>query len=262
MMEIFIKVYSAIKNCCRGLYMIGGIHLFRTLMYGIFFYLYLFKITPIYFKIKKLEKTGDTKAHMDEIRKITYRWGHALLKRAKVELKVSGTEKIPEGPVLFVSNHQSYFDIPVFFASVNKQFGFVAKSDLYKIPVFSKWIEVIQSVEIDRGDARQSLKAIEEGILLLEKGYSLVIFPEGTRSRSSKMQEFKKGSLRLATKPGIPIVPVTISGTYKLFEEKMRIEPGAVSFTVHDPIDTKSLTKEEINELTDKVRSIIENGLN
>lgn len=235
--------------------------MFKTLMYGLFFYLYLFRITPIYHKVRRLEKSGDTQTHIDEIRKITYQWGNALLKRAKVKLNITGLEKIPERPVLFVSNHQSNFDIPVFFAAINKQVGFVAKAELYKIPVFSKWIEAIQSVSIDRGDARQSLKAIDEGIQLLQKGYSLVIFPEGTRSKSSQMQEFKKGSLRLATKPGMPIVPVTLNGTYKIFEEHNRITSAEVDLTVHDPIYTKDLSKEEINELSDKVHAIIKAGI-
>lgn len=234
----------------------------RTLFFGLFFYSYLIKIIPDYLKIKKLELSGNKDVHIDAIRKSTYAWGNALLKRAHVQLNIKGEENIPSGPVLFVSNHQSNFDIPIFFAAINKQFGFVAKSNLDGIPLFSKWIERIKSVYIDRGDARQSLKAIQEGIVLLKNGYSLVIFPEGTRSRSSQMADFKKGSLRLATKSKVPVVPITINGSYKIFEEKKRIQSGTVDFVIHKPIETKDLSKEEANNLSENVENIISNTLN
>ncbi len=233
----------------------------KTLSFGIYFYWYLFKITPVYLKIKKLESQGKKEAHIDEIRKISCKWGKALLKKAKVTLNISGTEKIPEGAALFVSNHQSYFDIPIFFAALDKQVGFVAKSDLDRIPIFNKWIAIIKSVFIDRGDTRQSLMAIQEGIRLLKNGYSLVIFPEGTRSKCDKIADFKKGSLRLAVKSGVPVVPVTINGSYKLFERSNRILPGKVDFIIHDPIETQNLSKEETNNLNDTVRTIINSKL-
>ena len=86
----------------------------------------------------------------------------------------------------------------------------MAKRSLGRIPVFGEWIRDIRSVFIDRDDARSSLKTMEEGIDLLKKGFSLVIYPEGTRSRGPELGEFKKGSLRLATKSGVPVVPVTL----------------------------------------------------
>lgn len=234
----------------------------KSIAYGIFFYSYLLKIMPTYYKIKKLEKSGNKEEHIEAIRKITYTWGNALVKKANVKLNIQGLENIPSGPVLFVSNHQSYFDIPIFFASVDKQFGFIAKSDLDRIPIFNKWIERIMSIYIDRGDARQSLKAIQEGVELLKTGYSLVIFPEGTRSKSTNMAEFKKGSLRLATKSKVPVVPVTLNGSYNVFEKNKRIQSAHVDFIVHQPIETKDLSKEEANNLSETVQNIISNSLN
>jgi len=170
---------------------------------------------------------------------------------------MTGIEKVPTGAVLFVSNHQSLFDIPIFFSTLNKQMGFVAKSDLERLPIFNKWIALIKSVFIDREDPRQSLKAIQQGISLLKDGYSLVIFPEGTRSKCDEMSDFKKGSLRLAIKSEVPIVPITISGSYKLFELNKRVASGKVDFIIHDPIKTQGLSKEEANNLSEKVQSII-----
>lgn len=233
----------------------------RGLSFGIYFYWYLFKITPIYFNIKKLKKLGDKEAHIDAIRQISHRWGKALLKNAKVSLTVKGAENIPDGPVLFVSNHQSNFDIPIFFAALDKQIGFIAKKELNKVPIFNKWIKVIESVFIDRDDARQSLMAIQDGIDLLKNGYSLVIFPEGTRGKDGVMQDFKKGSLRLAIKSNVPVVPVTLKDSYKLFEENKRLTPGHVDFIIHEPIRTNELSKEEANNLAEKVHDIIESAL-
>src|SRR5690606_26880627 len=122
-----------------------------------------------------------------------------------------------------------------------------------KIPGFGNWIKDVRSVFIEREDARASLRAIEEGIGLIRQGFSLVIFPEGTRSRSDQMGEFKKGSLRLATRAGVPVVPVTLDGTYRAFEESGRIRPAAIKVTIHKAIETRDLGKREAGELAEIV---------
>ena len=129
-----------------------------------------------------------------------------------------------------------------------------------KLPSYGEWIIDIRSVFIEREDARASLRAIEEGINFLKQGFSLVIFPEGTRSRGGEMGEFKKGSLRLATKIGIPIVPVTIDGTYKAYEEKGYVQPATVSFKIHKAIETEGMNRKEAAELPAKVEQIIREG--
>ena len=111
---------------------------------------------------------------------------------------------------------------------------------------------------MDRSDIKQSLKIILEGIEVLKKGHSLVVFPEGTRSQCDEMHQFKHGSFKLATKSKVPIVPVTLDGTYKLRElYGGKITPARVDVYVHDPIPTEGLTKDEINELPEKVMQII-----
>ena len=212
--------------------------------------------------IRKYRAQGDYEKERAEIRTAQDAWADALIKKAKIKINVSGTENIPEGTVLFVSNHQSYWDIPVFLAAIRgKQFGFIAKSDLSKLPSYGEWMIDIRCVFIEREDTRASLKAIEEGINLLKQGFSLVIFPEGTRSKGREMGKFKKGSLRLATKTGIPIVPITIDGTYKAYEEKGYLQPASVSFKIHKPIETKGMSRKEIAELPEKVEKIIRDGL-
>lgn len=195
----------------------------------------------------------------EQILRATSAWGLAVIKKYKIRLNVSGLEQIPAGPVLFAANHQSYADIPVFCAAVTrKQIGFVAKNTLRRIPVFGRWMREIRSVFIDPHDARSSLKTMTEGAGLLSKGFSLVIFPEARRSRGPSPLEFKPGSLRLALRSGVPIVPVTLNGTYRLYEEKGYPVAGAtVDFHVHPAIETKGLSRAEAKGLTEKVRSII-----
>ena len=207
---------------------------------------------------------GDNEAERAYILKATDRWGNHLVKTFDVTLQVEGKENLPaHGPVIFAANHQGYADIVISCAVLNRfQFGFVAKENLSKIPLYGKWIKDIRSVMLEREDARASLRAINEGIGLLEKGFSLLVFPEGTRSRQKAMSRFRRGSLRLATKPGVPVVPITINGTHRIFEDTGVLRKGAtVDFIIHPPIETKNMDKAEANRLTETVEEIIGNAL-
>jgi 1-acyl-sn-glycerol-3-phosphate acyltransferase len=192
------------------------------------------------------------------IRQAQNYWGPGGLGALGGTLEAERLDRIPEGPVLFVSNHQGNADIVVFMAAVTmKQHGFVAKKELESIPYFGKWVPRIRSLMIERGDPRATLRAFREGEEWLRQGFSLVIFPEGTRSRSDEMGSFQKGSLRMATQTGLPIVPVSLSGSWRLFEEKGYPRPWTVRFHVHEPIATEGLSKEEIAGLDDRVEAVI-----
>ena len=115
---------------------------------------------------------------------------------------------------------------------------------------------------MDRSDIRQSLKVINQAADHLKKGYSMVIFPEGTRSKGETLGEFKPGSLKLGLKAGVPIVPITISGSYKIMEQNgFIIKPAHVEIIISDPIPTIGLTKEQAAELPEKVYQMIKQGL-
>jgi 1-acyl-sn-glycerol-3-phosphate acyltransferase len=189
-------------------------------------------------------------------------WTPQLFRRFKVSLEVEGRELVPEGAALFVSNHQGYGDIFAFMLAMSgKQVGFVARENLARIPVFGKWILRVRSLLLQRGDARSTLEVFKIGADWLKDGFSLVIFPEGTRSRSSQMGHFKKGSLKLATDAGVPVVPVTLDGTWHLYEEKGYVRPGAIRFHIHPPIATEGLTRAEIKQLPERVEQIIRSKL-
>lgn len=235
--------------------------MFNTIAYVIFFYIFILSLTPDFNKIKKIKETGTKEEHQKQIEYVESKFGDTLIKRAGITMNIQGQENIPDGPVLFVSNHQSYFDIPAFCSAINKQFGFIVKIEIKKIPVFSTWISRVESIFIDRDNPRESLKTIQEGIELLKNGYSIAIFPEGTRSKSATMGSFKKGSLRLAIKSKVPVVPITIGGTYKALEETGKLTPTTIDFIIHKPLYTKDMDKEELNNLSDTVEAIIKKSL-
>lgn len=213
--------------------------------------------------IEAAKANGDIETEKKNILLATSIWGKGLAKSIKMDYQVEGYENLPDkGPVVFMSNHQGYFDVILMCAVLDKfQFGFVAKDNLKKVPLYGPWISRIHSVLINRGNPREGLKAISQGIDNIKNGFSMLIFPEGTRSKSSQMGEFKPGAMKLATKPKVPIIPISLDGTWHGFEEKGFVRPCTVKIKIHKPIETASLSRTEEKELNDKVYEIIRSGL-
>lgn len=214
-------------------------------------------------RIEVLKAQGKQEEERQAIEEVCKYWSGKVVDYLDLDINVVNPQYLPEhGPVVYVSNHQSYADILVYLNVVKHQTGFIAKEELMKIPLFSKWILRIESLFIKRGDARAALETINEGADMIRNGYSLVIFPEGTRSQSDEMNEFKHGSLKLATKAKALIVPVTIRGTYKVFEQTGVITKGQkVDFIVHEPIDSAKLDRKEQSELAARLEQIVRSGL-
>ena len=184
-----------------------------------------------------------------------------VLKATKTNMEVSGTENIPNGNCVFISNHQAIFDGFVLLAYIDKPFSFIAKKEIKKIPLVSSWIKSIGSIYLDRQNPRESIKAIQEGVAKINQGDSMLIFPEGTRSLSSSMNSFKKGSMKLAIKSKVAIVPITIDGTYNVLEVGTKVTGNKVKMVIHKHIYVDLLSKEEEHELAKHVQDIIEEGL-
>lgn len=214
-------------------------------------------------EIEAARAAGDFETEREYILKSTSSWGEMVLNMFGSTLNVHGIENLPDkGPVVLVGNHQGYADIFAYCAAFKKfQFAFIAKEDLAKIPLYGKWMEKIRSVFIKRNDPRAALKAINEGIEYIKKGFSLVIFPEGTRSRGPVPGRFQKGSLKLATKPGVPIVPISLNGSYKMFEEEGYLKGATIDIIVHEPIETMGISRQEEKVLMEKVEKIIKDGV-
>ena len=213
--------------------------------------------------IERLKQEGTKEEQRQAIAEVCHIWSDKVAKHFKTNIKVINPENLPEeGPCVYVSNHQSYADILVLLNVIKHQTGFIAKEELASIPVFSKWILRIGSLFILRGDARESLKTISEGVDMIKDGYSLVIFPEGTRSRGGQMGEFKPGSLKLATKAKTVVVPLTINGSYKMYEEPGQITKNVtIEIIVHKPVDTSQMDRKELAGLSEVLEETIKNAL-
>lgn len=232
----------------------NGFKLFRSV--GIFNY---------YMKeLEVIRASGDQEKERALIAEATGKWINQVMKTFNLTINVRGRENVPEdGACVFIANHEGYADIVVLFKALEgRQIGFVAKDALEKVPYFGKWIKAIRGVFIKRGDAREALKSIQEGVELLKQGYSLVIFPEGTRHHTAGMADFKPGSFKLATKAKVPVVPISINGTRHMFEDRDVITGGAVvDVVIHPAIDTASLDRHELANIPHQVEDTIRTTL-
>lgn len=180
----------------------------------------------------------------------------------KSEVTVVGAEHIPQdSAVVFIGNHQSYLDIPVMLGYSGKNLAFISKAEVLKVPVLSAWMKLMQCVFMVRESPRQSVQAMNTAVENVKKGYSMMIFPEGHRSKSDEIKSFHPGSFKLAFRSEVPIVPVTIDGTWHLFEEHRRPGIAPVTLTFHEPVQTKGLTREQQAEIPEKVFEIIKADL-
>jgi 1-acyl-sn-glycerol-3-phosphate acyltransferase len=197
------------------------------------------------------------------IHKKVSRWAYRNVRRSGARFHFTGLETIPtDRPVVLVSNHQGSYDIAVFLAFMPFPHAYLAKVETLKLPMLRTWMKYMRCVFIDRKSLRQTAKAIVDGIEVIKAGQSMVLFPEGTRSKSDHMGEFKPGAFKLATKPGVPVVPVTIQGTYRIMEENDgRITPADVYITVHPLIETSGMDTEDVAALPNRVHTIIESAL-
>jgi len=214
-------------------------------------------------EIDAARAAGEMERERAAILKATTTWGSKLSQLMGIDITVIGRENLPkEGPVLYVSNHQGYADIVVLCAALDTiQFSFVTKMELAKVPLYGRWIDRVRAIFMAREDLRASLQSIKNGIEYIQMGFSLLVFPEGTRSHGPKMGEFKAGAFKLATKPGVPIVPVSLNGTYRTFEERGVMTGGKVQILIHPPVPTKGITREQERDLPEQIKEIIQGGL-
>lgn len=187
-------------------------------------------------------------------------WSKILLIFAGVKVTVTGLENIEKGKsYIVVSNHQSNMDIPVLDAHLPLYITFIAKKELFKIPFFGWGLRGAGMLKIDRSDHTQAIKTLREAERTIFKhGLSVLAFPEGTRSMDGKIHAFKKGPFIMAINTGIPLLPVTIKGTYHILPKKgIRIKPGPAKIIIHPPVSVENYTIENRAELVDKVHKII-----
>lgn len=208
-------------------------------------------------KYEHIKRTQGLEKATEYAARSIYLWSKFTVNVVGIDIRVIGKENIPNETCLFVGNHTSILDIPVILYSTERQVGFVSKKEVLKIPILSYWLQKGKCIALDRQNPRDAVRMINEGVKNLKDGYSMMIFPEGTRSLDGKLLPFKKGSLKLAIKAKVPIVPVTIDAAFTSFEKNKKFKPSTVNVTFCKPIETEKLTKDEEKTLAEDIRKII-----
>ena len=184
---------------------------------------------------------------------------------ARIRVKVSGIENIDKNAIyVFAANHASQFDIPALQYTIPNRMSIVFKKELSKIPLFGWQLKTGPYIMVDRQNAESAIKSIEDAKrMMAEKRISATVFPEGTRSPDGEVQPFKRGAFYLATRTGYPVVPVTISGSWKLLPKgKFRIKGGIIKVHFHKPIPVDNIkTRKDEIDLMEEVRNIIAGSL-
>lgn len=195
----------------------------------------------------------------NKIHKVASLWAKILLLICNIKVKVIGEENLLRGkPQILMANYQSDFDILFSLAYIPVQFRWIAKKELFAIPVFGAAMRNAGYIEIDRSNREKAIHSIEEAALSIRKGKSIMTFPEGTRSRDGEIKDFKQGLFHLAIKSGVPIVPVSIIGSGRLMPKRsLRIKPGPIKMIIGKPIEVSSFDIEKRHELIQKVRNEI-----
>ena len=191
--------------------------------------------------------------------KVARIWAKCILAASNIKVTVNGLANLNrKGSYIYMPNHVSNFDIPVLQAYLPVQFRWLAKAELFKIPIFGYAMQRAGYISIQRFDRKSAIQSLNKASEIIRNGTSVIIFPEGTRSQNQNIQPFKKGGFVLAVDSGVPIIPVIIHGTWKIMKKKqILVKPGNVILEIKKPINTLDYTRKTKDDLMEKVRNII-----
>ncbi len=187
-------------------------------------------------------------------------WARTILLTCGVRVRVRGIEELdPSSNYVYVSNHASMFDIPAIIASIPDQIRIVYKKELEIIPIFGWGLRWGSYIGIDRGRGAKAMRSLEEAIDKIRRGASVLLYAEGTRTRDGKLQPFKRGAFNIAVRAGIPVVPLTINGTFPILPKgSIVIRPRPVELVLGKPIPVTGQGKEEELRLMDAVHETMQ----
>lgn len=187
-------------------------------------------------------------------------WAGKLLKIFRVKVHLEGLENLEKGKTyVYVSNHASMFDIPAVIGNIPDEVRIVYKKELAYVPIWGWSLAVGHYISIDRFKAKDAMKSLDEAAVKIRNGASVLLFAEGTRTRTGKLQPFKRGAFSLATRSGIPVVPLTINNSYNILPKgSLRIRPADISIVIDKPIPTAAVDgKAGEMKLMETVRDVI-----
>lgn len=189
----------------------------------------------------------------------TVRFG---LRLVGVRVRLEGTENIPPGACIFAANHTSYIDPLAFVPNIPRRVAIPLKKEIFRIPILSYGMRLAKFVPVDRASRKASTESLKLALRYLSEGYSMAVYPEGTRSPDGRMLPFKGGAFVMAIQAGLPMVPVSIVGARKLLPKgEIAIRPGEVIVRFGLPVDTSQYSPAQRHELVARVESLVAAGL-
>ncbi len=187
------------------------------------------------------------------IRAFAFFYARLSILATESKFQIVGRENLPETNFLAVCNHQNLLDIPVIICAIPRTIGFIAKSELYKVPILAMWMRLLGCIGLKRSSAKASADVFRKGVKKLKSGQNLIVFPEGTRSRDGKIKKFKAGSFKMAVLAEVPVVPITCIGTNKLFSPN-----NVIRVIINPPVSSAG---KSTKELAEEVQKVVEKGL-
>jgi 1-acyl-sn-glycerol-3-phosphate acyltransferase len=186
-------------------------------------------------------------------------WAKVLLRVALAPVTVEHAERLPVGEAaVYTSNHLSYYDTPVLYAKLPFQFRILAKAPLWKTPFIGWYLERSGQVPIDQSSMRAGVVSLGRGAKTLASGMPMVIFPEGGRAFNGELQPMVAGAAWMAIKAQVPLVPLTLIGTYELLPIHVyALRPRPLKMIVGEPISTVGMMTRDAEALTARLRGII-----
>lgn len=185
------------------------------------------------------------------------RWSRGILRASRARVRVEGLDNLdPEAPNILVSNHESWYDVWAILAEIPGCLLFVAKKELGRIPFFGSAWQRCGHISVDRGDRASAIESLDRGADQVRRlRGTVVVFPEGTRTRTGELQPFKKGAFVLALKAGVPVVPMGIAGSRAVLAKGgWRVRPGEIRLRIGRPIPTAGMTAADRDELLEMAR--------
>jgi 1-acyl-sn-glycerol-3-phosphate acyltransferase len=191
--------------------------------------------------------------------KVAAIWARFILAASCIKVKVIGLSNIdPSMSYIYMSNHQGNVDIPILQAYLPVQFRWLAKAELFKIPVFGYAMGKAGHISIDRSNRKSAFKSLNNAARIIRNGVSVLIFPEGTRSSDGNIRYFKNGGFILAVDSGVPIVPVIIHGLWPLMlKNRVFVRPGDIVLEIKKPIESADYDRKTKDDLLKKVRYVV-----
>ena len=190
-------------------------------------------------------------------------WAPGVLRVGGARLQVEGRERLdPAQAYFFAANHQSWVDIPALFVALPMPVLFLAKRELARVPLLGRFIGSMGMVFVDRTDRRGTVRTVGQAVERLKEGWSLLSFPEGTRTPDGRVHRFKTATFAAALEAGVPVVPVALEGAARVLpRDGFRPRPGLIRVALGEPIPTAGLTRDDRGKLAARVQAAVEGML-